>query len=125
MKKFLLTLTLCGLSLIAKSQHASVEKSIYGIQVGVLGIWIHNQTKLSNPIALRSELGFDSGLFGGSFYDGVGFFMTPVITLEPRWYYNLNKRVSKSKSITGNNGNFISLKTSYNPDWFVFLVLTI
>jgi hypothetical protein len=45
--------------------------------------------------------------------------MTPVITAEPRWYYNLNKRVNKSKRIDGNNGNFISLKTSYHPDWFV------
>lgn len=45
--------------------------------------------------------------------------MTPVITLEPRLYYNLNKRVKKSRSIDGNSGNFISLKTSYHPDWFI------
>jgi hypothetical protein len=45
--------------------------------------------------------------------------MTPVITLEPRLYYNLNKRVKKSRRIDGNSGNFISLKTSYHPDWFV------
>jgi len=45
--------------------------------------------------------------------------MTPVITIEPRLYYNLNIRDSKGKSISGNCGNFISIKTSYNPDWFV------
>jgi hypothetical protein len=45
--------------------------------------------------------------------------MTPIITVEPRWYYNLNKREPKSKRIDGNSGNFISLKTSYHPDWFV------
>jgi hypothetical protein len=45
--------------------------------------------------------------------------MTPVITLEPRWYYNLNKRISKSRNIRGNSGNFLSVKTSYNPNWFV------
>ncbi len=50
--------------------------------------------------------------------------MTPVITAEPRWYYNLNKRVSKSKNIEGNSGNFISLKTSYHPDWFEFQIMT-
>ena len=119
MKKILLTLTFCGLTFIAKSQNSSVEKSTYGIQTGILGVWFHNEAKLSEQVALRSELGLDSGIFGGGFYHTVGFLMTPVITLEPRWYYNLDKRVSKSRNIDGNSGNFISLKTSYNPDWFV------
>jgi hypothetical protein len=109
----------CGMTLIVKSQNASVEKSTYGIQTGFLGIWLHNETKLSNSIALRSEIGFDSGIWGGDFYDGTGFLLTPVITLEPRLYYNLNKREEKSRRIEGNSGNFISLKTSYHPDWFV------
>lgn len=61
MKKFLLTLTFCGLTLIAKSQTASVEQSNYGIQTGVLGIWAHQETKLSNQIALRAEIGMDVG----------------------------------------------------------------
>ena len=119
MKKIILTLIFCGLTLIVTSQNTSVEKSTYGIQTGFLGIWAHNETKLSNQIALRSEIGFDNGIWGGDFYDGTGFLMTPVITLEPRLYYNLNKRVSKSRRIDGNSGDFISLKTSYHPDWFV------
>lgn len=119
MKKTLLTLTFCGLTFMAKSQTVSVEKSIYGIQTGFLGIWAHNESKLTNSITLRTEIGFDSGIWGGSFYDETGFLMTPVITLEPRLYYNLNKRVKKSRRIDGNSGNFISLKTSYHPDWFV------
>ena len=119
MKTKILTIILCGFTFIAKSQNASVEESTYGIQTGILGVWFHNETKLSKQIALRSELGLDSGIFGGSFYDKVGFLMTPVITLEPRWYYNLDKRVSKSRNIVGNSGNFVSIKTSYNPDWFV------
>ena len=119
MKKTILTLALISLTLTVKSQNASVEKTVFGIQTGFLGIWVHNETKLTNQIALRSEIGFDSGIWGGDFYDKMGFLMTPVITAEPRWYYNLNKRVSKSKRIDGNSGNFISLKTSYHPDWFV------
>ncbi|HEX3166782.1 MAG TPA: hypothetical protein VHQ93_11030 [Chitinophagaceae bacterium] len=31
----------------------------------------------------------------------------------------MNKRNSKSKVITNNSGNFISIKTSYTPDWLV------
>lgn len=119
MKKILLTLTFCGLTFMAKSQTTSVEQSTFGIQTGLLGIWVHNEARLSSQIALRSEVGFDSGIWGGDFYEKTGFLLTPVITLEPRWYYNLNKRESKSKRIDGNSGNFIALKTSYHPDWFV------
>ena len=119
MKKIFLALAFCGLINEVKAQTASVEKSIFGIQTGFLGIWGYNEAKLSNKIALRSEIGFDSGIWGGDFYDKTGFLMTPVLTLEPRWYYNLDKREKKSKRIDGNSGNFISLKTSYHPDWFV------
>lgn len=119
MKKILLTIIFCTLTFTVKSQEASVEKSIFGIQTGFLGVWVHNESKISNAIALRSEIGFDSGIWGGSYYDKTGFLLTPVLTLEPRWYYNLKKRQQKSKRIDGNSGNFISLKTSYHPDWFV------
>lgn len=119
MKKIFLTLTFCGLTFITNAQDASVEKSTYGIQTGFLGIWAHNESKLSNQIALRSELGLDTGIFGSDVKDINGIFLAPTITLEPRWYYNLNKRQNKSKRIDGNSGNFISIKTTYHPDWFV------
>ena len=101
------------------AQPTSVEQSVTGVQVGFLGVWLNNETKLSNSVALRAELGFDSTIWGGSYYKRTGFLLTPVLTLEPRWYYNLNKRVEKSKRIDGNSGNFFSLKTSYHPDWFL------
>tara|TARA_R100000935_G_C2835473_1_gene167842 strand:- start:1462 stop:1977 length:516 start_codon:yes stop_codon:yes gene_type:complete len=101
------------------AQTASVEPSINSFQVGFLGIWINNETKLTNAVALRAELGLDSALWGGTHYTRTGYLFTPVLTLEPRWFYNLNKRLEKSKRIDGNSGNFISLKTSYHPDWFV------
>jgi hypothetical protein len=119
MKKTILTLALISLTITVKSQNASVEKSVFGIQAGLLSVWAHNETKLTNQIALRSEIGLDSGIWGGDFYEKIGFLMTPAIIAEPRWYYNLNKRVNKSKRIDGNSGNFISLKSSFHPDWFV------
>ncbi|MCT4629808.1 hypothetical protein [Winogradskyella sp.] len=119
MKKILLTLTFCGLTLIMKSQNASVEQSTFGIQTGILGIWGHNELKLSNQIALRSELGFDTGIYGSKANEVDGLILAPTLTIEPRWYYNLNKRERKSKRIDGNSGNFISIKTTYHPDWFI------
>ncbi len=119
MKTALYTIAFISLALLLKSQTVSVEESVYGIQTGFLGIWGYNEAKLTNQIVLRSEIGFDSGIWSGPFDDKTGFLMSPVITAEPRWYYNLNKRESKDRRIDGNSGNFIALKASYHPDWFV------
>lgn len=118
MKRTLLTLALIFSTFSMLSQNASVEKSTYGIQTGFLGAWFHNESKLSNSIALRSEVGLDAALWKSSFYPN-GFILAPVITIAPRWYYNLNKRERKSRRTDGNSGNFLSLRTSYHPDWFV------
>lgn len=68
---------------------------------------------------MRSELGLDTGIFGSDSNNINGFLLAPTITLEPRWYYNLNRRESKFKRIDGNSGNFIAIKTTYHPDWFI------
>ena len=109
---------LCGVTSLVKSQEPSVEKSTLGIQVGFLGAWIHHEAKLTSSLALRSEFGLDAGISGGSLRPRTDFVFTPVITLEPRWYYNFSKREEKSKNTAGNSGNFLSLKVSAHPDWF-------
>lgn len=120
MKRYTLLIVLfLILPLVTHAQKVSVEESLFGVQTGFLGIWGQHEYKLSNAIALRSEIGLDTGLFEGSFYDQTGYVFTPVISIEPRWYYNLKKRTSKSKPIANNSGNFLSLKTSYHPSWFV------
>jgi len=56
-------------------------------------------------MALRSEIAI-SGVNTGS--------ISPLLALEPRWYYNLNERVEKGKRIDGNSGNYFSFRTSYH-----------
>lgn len=122
MKKTLLILSLCTLTLVAKAQNTSVENSTFGLQTGVLGIWAYNEVKLSNSIALRTELGFDFGIWETTYYDDYDspLILTPVIVVEPRFYYNLKKRSENSERIDGNSGNFIALKTSYHPELALF-----
>lgn len=123
MNKLFLSLVFCAITLssIAQDKSASVEKSIFGIQTGLLGLWVHNESRLTNAISLRSEIGLDGAL---SINDNVVgndiFALVLAITLEPRWYYNLNKRVSKSRRIDGNSGNFLALKITYHPDVLVY-----
>ena len=119
MKQTVLILAFFTISLSTLSQTTSVEKSSFGIQTGFLGVWAHNESRLSSRFALRSEIGLDAGIWGNNYYDSYGLLLAPVISLEPRWYYNLNKRANKSIRTDGNSGNFISIKTSYHPDWFI------
>ncbi|MEM6684951.1 MAG: hypothetical protein AAF617_04060 [Bacteroidota bacterium] len=119
MKKIFYMLAACIMVQTTQAQDASVEKSIFGVQTGFLGIWVHNEVKLANQFALRTEVGLDAGLFINSDSNIDGLALIPALTLEPRWYINLNRRQEKSKRIDGNSGTFISLKTTYHPDWFV------
>lgn len=119
MHKILFTFLLFSFTILTtQAQDLSVEKSTYGIQTGLLGLWGYNESRLSNELALRTEIGLDASIFGGGFVEKTGVILAPVLSLEPRWYYNLNKRAGKSRKTFRNTGNFVSLKTSYHPDLF-------
>jgi hypothetical protein len=97
---------------------ASVEKSIYGIQTGFLGTWLYNESRLNNEFALRSQVGFDFRVEGIREFESFGpnsdFYGILHLSLEPRWYYNLDRRLKKGKNIDRNSGNFVALLTSLN-----------
>lgn len=96
-----------------KSQEASVEKLLYGIQTGFWGVWGYNESRLHPKWVLRTELGlFDnSGTIEGLFF-------APLISLEPRWYFNLESRLANGKRIDGNSGTFLAFQLSLKPDFF-------
>ena len=120
--KNLLIILLFFSTIVAKAQETSVEKSTFGVQTGVLGIWAYNEAKLSNAIALRTELGFDFGVWETTYYDDYDspFILTPVIVVEPRFYFNLKRRSKNSQRTDGNSDNFIAIKTSYHPELALF-----
>ncbi|WP_202701829.1 hypothetical protein [Flavobacterium sp. UGB4466] len=99
------------------SQNTRVEKDIYNLQTGFLGIWFNHEHRLLNQISLRTEIGFDMG-FRGCSDCTTTYAIAPVINLEPRWYYNINKRTAKNQQ-TNNSANFITLQIHCYPNWFV------
>tara|TARA_R110002124_G_scaffold287225_1_gene471748 strand:- start:1002 stop:1592 length:591 start_codon:yes stop_codon:yes gene_type:complete len=118
MKK-IVALVLLGINLNANSQIVEVEKSFFSLQTGFAGVWVNNETRLSNRIALRTEIGLEHDFFVGDQYDGADFIFQPVVTVEPRYYYNLERRSSNGNKTSKNSANYLSLKTSYHPDCFV------
>lgn len=99
----------------------SVEKSIKGVQIGDSGLIFNYEFKLSNKIALRTEAGYTLAFYSGDdsfFRDEKGSTVgLPTFTVEPRWYYNLNRRVRKGKDISRNGANYFSLFTNYSGGW--------
>ncbi len=120
-KKTSVFLLFCSITIAAqeKPRDLEVKNSIFSVQAGFVGVWLNNEAKVVNNLVLRSEIGLSAGLWGGDYYDNIGFLMTPLLHLEPRYYYNINRRISKQKSINNNSGNFFSLKTTFHPNWFV------
>ncbi|RUT70085.1 hypothetical protein D0817_12955 [Flavobacterium cupreum] len=107
---------------VFSQQKETVEKSIFGIQTGFLGFWVNNESRLLSNLSLKSELGLDAGLFGGNSNDKIGSVAVPVLTLEPRYYYNIQKRAVTSKVTANNSANFIALNLKYQSDVDVFVI---
>lgn len=129
-KKVWIVLLFCGWAFIANAQtrqseksspgtKVCVEKSVFSIQAGPIGVWVNNEFRLSHSFVLRTELGYSAQLLWGTGQEE-GFLMTPVFTIEPRWYYNFQKRKSKAKRIDGNSGNYLSLQSDFYPTWGMF-----
>ena len=121
MKKYIIILTLLMLSAKAWSQDnaAKVERATGGVQAGFLGMWIYQESKMSDATAFRIEFGLEGGLWGGIYREGIGVLFRPALNAEPRWYYNLIKRIKKERNIEYNSGSFLSLKLNYQPAWFL------
>ncbi len=119
MKNYLIKavlLILCLFSLQSKAQEASVEKHVLGVQVGIHPLSGYYEMKLADKIALRGELGFGFAWSGGGYSDNSAeWAILPSLVVEPRWYYNLQRRVNKNKRIDGNSGNYLSLCTGVHP----------
>lgn len=103
-----------------QSEIASVEKSLFGIQLGIVTLSAHNEFRLSRQFAFRAEFGVALGVYRRSILDDEEtYLILPVISAEPRWYYNLSKRLSKNKNIARNSGNYISVRAIYYSDLFL------
>jgi len=100
-----------------------VDKSISGIQTGALGIWWHNESKLAHRWAFRTEIGYEAPAYGRVQYrsevtGNYNYFypvFQPVISIEPRYYYNSSKMIGNSNNTFHNSGNYVSFPIKYFP----------
>ncbi|MBC7846819.1 MAG: hypothetical protein H7Y10_10035 [Flavobacterium sp.] len=120
MKNFIV-LSFVLISFIAKAQESekvSVEKSLYGAQLGLLSTSFYYEAQLKRKITLRTEIGLVLGFATRDYEDPAiedetATLIVPYVTLEPRWYYGLDRRKRLGKKTYNNSSNYVSLATSY------------
>ena len=117
MKNFIV-LAFVLMSFIAKAQEeVSVEKNLNSVQGGLISLSYQKEIRLDRKITLKSEIGLVSGSSTIEYSDGQkekSFLIVPFVSVEPRWYYSLDRRNRLEKETKNNSSNYFSLLTSFS-----------
>lgn len=101
---------------LSQTKEPKTIENIYGFQIGFVGAWGYYEAVLQDNFTLKTELGIDGSYsYSSADIPKSQYTFLPSISLEPRWYYNIEKRQKLGKSVENNTGNFFGLKTTYNP----------
>ena len=112
-------MTMALLFTTAEAQNRTVEKSIFGVQIGFFGLDFYNEARLTDKLALRSEISLYSEVWGGDMYSETGFMIFPILSIQPKFYYNIERRAEKGRNTKNNSANYFGLKIKFAPDLFV------
>jgi len=127
MFKYLIPLFLClftfpGTRVLAQNQEVAVPvaNSLHSLQTDLNGLFYVHERGLNEELTLRIEAGIKQAFRTRTIIPVINVYsLRPVVTIEPRYYYNLAKRAAKEKNTDNNSGNFVGFAASYEPD-FVF-----
>lgn len=96
----------------------SLKPDIVGIDIGFVGGWINYERHMDGLFTLKSEIGLPLVYVQTSFDGNSYYAFTPSIKMEPRYYYNFNRRVALGKPTKYNASNYLALSVTYIPGLF-------
>jgi hypothetical protein len=101
----------------AFGKSAVKTQSNHFIDVGIIGAGYTYEYAFANHYTVNAGTGITGSVTytSSGWYDGNKwrYSLHPYISVEPRYYYNLQKRVRKGKSIDGNTGLFLAVQCNY------------
>ncbi len=104
------------LALFTISTNAQEEKEYHTEKVWRIN-FLNPGAELELPTGEYSTFSAGLGIgYGGGYPDltsganGFIYIIAPFVDLQQKWFYNLNKRIRKSKTVENNSGNFISMR---------------
>lgn len=113
MKKNLLTLLFGLLVILTYAQETDkiATEKIWRVNFLNPGVELElptgNYSTFSAGIGIGYNGGYPDLTTGGS---GFIYIISPFLDIQEKWFYNLNKRNKKNRTIANNSGNFISLR---------------
>lgn len=96
------------------AQDTSKISSTKQVYINFIGVGAAYEQALDNQISIVAAVGYTTGIRFNSY--GFESISTLGFSLEPRWYYNYAKRVSKGKNAQHNAANFFSVRTQFQPN---------
>ena len=99
-----------------RMQKTARTESNHAIDIGFVGAGytyeyaFNNKFTLNLGAGIMGSVGYASSSFSGS-YSYYSFH--PYLKIEPRYYYNLQRRLEKGKNIYDNQGSFFAVECAY------------
>lgn len=125
LKILLIALLILNTSYLAKSQSLTqnnesddLEKSLFDLQIGLVGTWAAFEHKIASKVSMRYDIGISSDMWMGG-TRGVEYSIYSQISAETRFYHHQISGMKREKNFTGNSGNFLSLKLLIAPTSFL------
>ena len=115
MKKTLLLLILLTTTITYAQKNNNGSENIFGIKIGLIGGWLNYEKSLSEKITLNTEFGYEGGFLKGT-DSKIDYVFTSTFSIEPRYYYNFEKRKEKGKKTNNNSANYFSTEILYVSD---------
>jgi len=105
---------------IYETMPAEIAKteSTHIIDIGLFGAGYNYEYAFAKKFTLNFKAGIvgAGGLFASNYFDvkwELYYAFMPYVSIEPRYYYNLQRQLNKGVSIDGNSGAFWSVPCSY------------
>lgn len=124
MKKLILICLL--LSPLCRAQDSTITPARLANPINYLrgNVWralflmpgVANEVRLGARTTLSSDFQLNSVIVGGGNNDGrlyTSYYVNSVLSSGVRYYYNLEKRLRKEKSIRYNSANYLTVRASY------------
>ena len=108
MKKYIF-IFLCFPFLLVAQNESQLKKNLFKINILNPGFTFETGVTNNTSLCLDANLSFGFAIHNNK----STFLASPFLRGQYRYYYNLEKRITKGKSISNNSGGFLAFNASY------------
>lgn len=99
------------LTILTYAQNDKVQ-NVHSLKATFIGLSYAYEQSISQKSTINFELMLAGG-FGSNIIADDYWLIAPIMRVEPRYYYNFHKRITKCKKTINNSANYLSLSADY------------